>query len=466
MNDEQEPPSLVRSTIAAYCSITGALLLVVLIGGWGAYRDLTEVRTSVLRSEAEKLRSHGIRTVGRIENELQRGVATASLSDLQRSRWLERFWSRAIPREDRRLYAAVVDDSGGVIMHSDLELVGRSLGPSWKGHAVTDAGEDVLETKSPVLSRGREAIDVRIPIYVGETEVGAYHSGFARDWYEGEVTAQQSRTLARWALIIGSIVVVVLVAAWSLHRINRRAVALQQAISLARVKQLSDLGRLVGGLAHEIRNPLNAIRLNLHAIEQVIEGEARLERDELRQILEESNAEVARLNELMTTLLGYARPDQSEKEDVDLASELESMSTFLTPVMERDEIRFDLQVPGRAVVARIDRDRFRQIMLNLLNNAREAAGKGGEIQVSLHDRDDEAHITVRDNGRGIPEADREKVFEPFYSTKETGTGLGLALVKAFVEEAGGTAACETNGRAGASFRVVLPRHSAREATTS
>jgi signal transduction histidine kinase len=116
--------------------------------------------------------------------------------------------------------------------------------------------------------------------------------------------------------------------------------------------------------------------------------------------------------------------------------------------------------PDSQVATRIDRDRVRQILLNLLNNAQDAAGQGGQISVALEHSDGWADVIVSDNGPGVPEEDRERVFEPFYTTKEKGCGLGLSLVKRFAEEAGGTARCESKAGRGARFRVRLPEKSA------
>ena len=94
-----------------------------------------------------------------------------------------------------------------------------------------------------------------------------------------------------------------------------------------------------------------------------------------------------------------------------------------------------------------------------MNNAKDASGKGGTVSLSLVAHDDAAEITIRDSGPGVVESERERIFEPFYSTKATGTGLGLALVKRFVEETGGSVVCCEESGSGACFRVVLPQES-------
>ena len=457
-----------RSTLAASLSIGVAMLAVLLIGLWGAWRDLSDIRAASLRAEIGRLRSHGIRTVARLESELENSGHKASLTSLQDTVWLQRFWNRVIPREKQRLYAAVVSSSGNVVMHSDERLIGRRLEESWQTAPVPDVSEsdDVFVTRSAVLSGGRSAFDIVIPIELNGQVAGFYHSGFDESWIDEKVAERQASVRNRWVFLVGAVFVVVLLAAVSLQRINRHYAALQQAISMAHVKQLSDLGRLVGALAHEIRNPLNAIRLNLHALRSVLLGKGSLSEDEIELVVDESNSEIDRLSELMKTMLGYARPDQAVEERVNLNSEIDAVSGFLSPIMERDQIDFQVSLPNEPVYVMIDPDRLRQTLLNLLNNAREAVENNGRVSLTLQADSSDASIVVADNGPGVSPADRNRIFEAFYSTRETGTGLGLALAQRFVEEAGGTITCDdascSGHKSGAVFRVVIPLQSVSE----
>ena len=100
--------------------------------------------------------------------------------------------------------------------------------------------------------------------------------------------------------------------------------------------------------------------------------------------------------------------------------------------------------------------RLRQILLNLLVNAREAAGRGGRIDVRLAPRRSSLELTVRDSGPGVPALLRERIFEPFFSTKATGAGIGLSIVRKFVRDAGGEIRCQDGPEGGAEFQVTLP----------
>lgn len=454
---------LFRSTMAASLSIALAMVAVLLIGLWGANRDLSDLRSVLLTAEIGRLRSHGIRTVARLESELENQGPISRLTLLEQTAWLKQFWDRVIPHETQRLYAAIADTSGSIVLHSDETLIGKQLSENWQDQTIEGAeSEDVFQVSSPALSNGQPAFDIVIPIEVSGQIVGSYHSGFDPSRIDRQVSILGRPVRIRWTLIVGALIVVVLLTAVSLHRINRRSAALQQAISMAHVKQLSDLGRLVGALAHEIRNPLNAIRLNLHALRNVLLGRATLGEEEIQQAVEESNREIERLSELMKTMLGYARPGQAVAEEVELNTEVDAIRSFLAPLMDRDQTELIIDTPDCPIIVLIDPDRLRQTLLNLVNNAREAAGEGGRVWLTITATDTSASIIVQDNGPGVPLSECDRIFEPFYSTRDTGTGLGLALVQRFVQEAGGTVVCDESSRsesslAGAVFRVTLPR---------
>jgi signal transduction histidine kinase len=156
---------------------------------------------------------------------------------------------------------------------------------------------------------------------------------------------------------------------------------------------------------------------------------------------------------LMRILLGYARPDAAQNENIDVRHELKSTLDFLRPTLERADIHVRAQLPDTAAVIHIDRERFRQIMLNLVNNAKEATGPGGEIRLTVSRQPGSVEIEVADDGPGIPAINRERIFEPFFSTKELGTGIGLPLVRRFVEDVGGSITCSDNKPRGASFQL-------------
>ncbi|MFQ5592476.1 MAG: sensor histidine kinase, partial [Phycisphaerae bacterium] len=443
-------------TTAGYVCIVAALALVVLVTLWGAWRDITDVKRALLANELGRLRSHATRTVGRIENYLEDRPSERDIASVAQAEWLRDFWRRVVPRERQRMYAALVADDATVIMHSDPSQQDKTLGKRWFERTFPDGGDDVVITRSKILAGGQLAYDIRIPVEVDGIEIAAYHSGFDVAWLDEEVAARQQTLYGRWLLLGGLIAAIVLGAGLSLFHLARRTAALQQALGMARTQQLAELGRLAGALAHEVRNPLNALRLNLHAVSRFAKGEAKMPHEEMANVLQESNEEIERLEGLVRSILGYARPDQARDEDIDLTRELDATLDFIRQLVERDNITIRAQLPDRPVLVRMDRDRFRQMVLNLLNNARDATGRDGRISVGLAEQEGWADLSIADSGPGVPADQQDRIFEPFFTTKDRGCGLGLTLVKRFAEEAGGVVTCESNGDRGARFRVCLP----------
>jgi signal transduction histidine kinase len=157
----------------------------------------------------------------------------------------------------------------------------------------------------------------------------------------------------------------------------------------------------------------------------------------------------------MQQLVGFATSDNPRTKVCDLTSEILAVVDFIQLEMLDNRIEVRTHLPSSVIRAQIDQGRLRQIMLNLLQNAQQVMNDGGRIDVNLKRRRGMAEIAVSDSGPGVANEDLERIFEPFFSTRSDGTGLGLALVKRFVDEVDGEIECESNPQGGATFRIRL-----------
>jgi two-component system sensor histidine kinase AtoS len=224
------------------------------------------------------------------------------------------------------------------------------------------------------------------------------------------------------------------------------------------LKRATEVAQLAAGLAHEIRNPMHAIRINLHALAKVdSDRRLKLAAEEHTKLLAESDREIERVEKLMHELVTFASPDKPKIEILDLKTEVQSLLDFINREMTRQHIVIATHFASTSAHVRFDADRLRQIMLNLMQNAEQALRGPGKIDISISSDAERVSLRVADNGPGIPEEDRQRIFEPFYSTKANGSGLGLALVRRFVTEADGAITCESNSPKGTIFRIELPR---------
>lgn len=452
--------SLFRWMMAVYL-LCLSLTLVIIIGlsVWGVLHDLNQVRETVLETQMERLRSHAVGPVGSIQEELRRNM-NSELTGLQVNRRLRRFWNDVVLKDEAWLYGAVVDLSGKVLIHTNRSCEGKELGQVWYERVVSEGGDDVVLTHATALTGGEKALDVRVPIYFDGALVGTFHNGLSYDWLERELAEKRAAAVRYWTWILVIIAAAVIIAGFSLLQISRRLAWLRGGIQLARARRFAEISQLMAGIVHEIRNPLNAMRLNLHVLgcraahDRVDVSEPAAEPvGDFAQIIQETNQEIERVEELMRVLLRYARPDQPQTENLEVRQEIQAALRFLKPIFERAEVTVRAKFSDAGAFIHFDRDRFRQILINLINNAKEATGPGGQILMEVSRQDGMVEIIVADDGPGIPAADRERIFEPFFSTKETGTGLGLALVRRYVEEVNGNVTCEPNEPHGARFRL-------------
>ncbi len=220
-------------------------------------------------------------------------------------------------------------------------------------------------------------------------------------------------------------------------------------VSMKRSERLAALGSMAAVLAHEIRNPLASISGSVQMLQDTVELPA-AERKLMDIILRETG----RLDVLLSDFLSYARPKEPRLARTDLADLVgETLQVF---EQREQALRPRIEPALDAVALRVDADQIRQVMFNLLNNADQALEGRGEIRVALRAEDGAAVLEVSDDGPGVDPALRERIFEPFVSSKEQGTGLGLATVQQIVEAHGGSVALTCPETGGSTFTIRLP----------
>jgi signal transduction histidine kinase len=229
---------------------------------------------------------------------------------------------------------------------------------------------------------------------------------------------------------------------------------------LAKREKLAALGTLAAGVAHEIRNPLTAIKARLYTLRLLLSS------DESREDVQAITKEVDRLERIVRDVLGYARPAEAALAPVELATWLREFGKFVEPELAAARIVLVVDA-GEPVHVLVDVNQLRQIVLNLVRNAEEAfEAPAGQItlglrreRATLHGKVTEmAVLTVTDNGPGIPATVQTRLFDPFFTTKAAGTGLGLSIVARLVENLHGEISFQSAPGTGTRFAVRLPVH--------
>jgi two-component system sensor histidine kinase HydH len=226
---------------------------------------------------------------------------------------------------------------------------------------------------------------------------------------------------------------------------------IRQKQRIQRREHFATVGELAAGLAHEVRTPAGVIK----GAAQFLSREARAKDREFLDIIVE---EADRLNGVVTEFLEYARPSQRAPRTVSLRDPVERAVALL--LRERGErmgrIRHNVIVQEPAPVVTADPGEIERVVYNLLTNAVDAMPQGGELTVRVGSVEGEARIAVEDTGSGIPEKDRPQLFRPFFTTRERGVGMGLAICRRIAEENGGSVSVDSFPGRGSRFTVKLP----------
>ncbi len=244
------------------------------------------------------------------------------------------------------------------------------------------------------------------------------------------------------------------------ERVKRATLELEETQrQLFQSEKLAALGKLSAGIAHEIRNPLTSIKILIHSLVDEMATPASREKD-----LAVIETEIEQVNKIIKQFLDFARPRPPSLEPIDVRKVLEETLALIVYEMEAQEVSLEREyAPGLPPVP-MDREQMKQVFLNLLLNAIQAMEQGGKLKVATvlkhpvpgTNRGSFAKISFQDTGKGIPEDVKGKVFEPFYSTKEGGIGLGLSIAQRIVEEHGGEIGLESSPGKGTVFYLTIP----------
>lgn len=228
--------------------------------------------------------------------------------------------------------------------------------------------------------------------------------------------------------------------------------------ALSRSERAAAIGQIAAGVTHEIRTPLSALAINLQLIWQMLETNT-FSQEEARQLLSTADLEVSRINRTLEEFFRYARLPKPRFEPVHPNALIQQVADLLQGKVQEDGVRLTMKLGRDIPTIRADADQLREVFLNLASNAIEAMSNGGRLTIeSERVADGEAGavvVRVSDTGTGIPPETLKRIFEPFFSTKDEGLGLGLSIVQRIVEQHGGTITCRSQQGLGTTFEVYL-----------
>lgn len=220
--------------------------------------------------------------------------------------------------------------------------------------------------------------------------------------------------------------------------------------------QYAEIAGLTGGLAHEIRNPLSTIHLNVELLrEELAEVDDPRVRRALSQ-LERIQSECRRLDEILTAFLQFVRAGELKFAEANLNDIVLEFIRFYRPQAQQQGIEISPHLAADLPRMPLDAALFRQVLMNLALNAQQAMPQGGLLELQTFEREGCVCLQVIDSGCGMDDATRGRIFNPFFTTKTSGSGLGLPAVRKIVEAHGGRIECDSEPGRGSRFTISLP----------
>jgi len=397
--------------------VIGISLCFTTLVAWFAWSTFLTARPLA----AENLRGAGLSISAAIE---QLAVADASF------RSLTRYTTPDIA------YFALVDRQGIVRFHTNPGLIGLPL-PDGDRKTFPDG-----------ISEQREQLGTGEEVYLLRTKVHADHDEhllvLALHTYRADQVIRRAKTGV-------SVVSALTVTLWGLTLLllfmQRREERHRKEMD--RREELARLGEMGAVMAHEIRNPLAGIK----GFAQLVESATDLELS--RSYAGKIVAQSIRMEALVSDLLAFARDDQGERHISDLLTLILECINLFSPEAAAQLVTIELNAPA-SVKSNVIGDRIIQLLLNLMKNALQAMPDGGFLNIGLRQKSGLAYISLKDCGTGIPPEHLPRIFEPFWTSKAQGTGLGLALCRKVAEEHGGSLTVASSVGVGTEFIVMLP----------
>ncbi len=217
-------------------------------------------------------------------------------------------------------------------------------------------------------------------------------------------------------------------------------------------QRMAAIGRLTSGVAHEVKNPINAIVVHL----ELLREKMRAPNGDSSRHLDIIGKEIQRLDRVVKILVDFNRPIEMRFSSFDLRRLVEDVTTLAAPDAERNGVKIDANLGTEALPVKADSDLLKQALLNVVLNGVQAMENGGSLELVARREDGSPTIEVRDQGKGIPTDIRDKVFNLFFTTKQAGTGIGLAISYRILQMHGGSLSFKSAEGAGTVFRLTLP----------
>ena len=352
-------------------------------------------------------------------------------------------------RESEAEFVALLDSNLNVVAHTDPGRIGQQEKEPLVLRAKVDGQ---LFSQIVESGRGKRYFEVVKPVALDESNLGFLKIGLSL----GSMEVAWHNSL-RAIVVLGLAIVAAGILGMAAifhnqHSHMQEVKALE--IEVLQRERLSALGNLAATVAHEIRNPLNAISMGLQRLK--VEFQPTDDQEQYSRVTELMLGEVHRLNSIVEQFLSLARPLEIKPEALRVQDVLNELATLVAGEAQQSKVQIRVVAPPTLPPLKADREYLRQTLLNLILNGLQAMPKGGTLTLKANTSNGNFLISVTDTGIGIAPENRRRIFEPYFTTKAKGSGLGLAIARRIIEAHGGTITVFSETDQGCCFQIALP----------
>lgn len=382
---------------------------------------------------------------------------------------------------------SIISNDDEIVASTNPTRIGEEVGPAKKARIIkAELGEPV--------SREGKAYNVIIPIIAGNEHYGYMHLKINAEDFSGIIASNAIKRIVATFLVFGLGIFLAIflsltytrpihavvdaarnVAAGDLspklHSDRKDEIGeLTQAVNfmieklreeralkekLREAEHLSGVAQLARGIAHEIRNPLNFISLSIDHVRKKFSPRDDTDKEQFEALIRSIKAEIQRLNQLVGDFLDYGKPLKLNRRETDLPMLIQDVIALVSAKAEKDRIKVQHFNEGLPKLM-LDPELIKTCIFNIVLNAFQAMPSGGDLTIRLRLINDKAAVIISDTGVGVSRENLSRLFDPFFSTKTTGLGLGLAMTSRVVEAHGGKVDFQSTEGQGSTVTITLP----------